>query len=306
MIEPINDDIVVQQGTDFTWARALLHDDGTIKNLTMGTNEVQTVTITGGPTGGTFNLTYNGATTAAIAWNATALAVQSALAALTTIGSGNVSCGGGPFPGTAVPVTFIGTLGRRDVVMTTATSSLTGGTSPAVAIAETVKGVVGWTGRFMVYPNSDYDAVPVVTLTTANGGLELGVLGIQRASTTLSAAAAAGANQVTVTSASSFVVGDTITVVIDEVAVHEATIAEISGTTITLSAALGDAVASGAVVQTWDPDYMLANVLLNLDDAATAALLPWGLGVFDLDLIDPFGHSARYWHGTACLQEGSS
>ena len=40
------------------------------------TDEVQTVTITGGPTGGTFTLTWGGQTTAAIAYNATAATVQ--------------------------------------------------------------------------------------------------------------------------------------------------------------------------------------------------------------------------------------
>jgi hypothetical protein len=42
-----------------------------------GVNEVQTVTITGTPTGGTFTLTSTGATTAAIAYNAAASAVAS-------------------------------------------------------------------------------------------------------------------------------------------------------------------------------------------------------------------------------------
>src|SRR3954465_8763162 len=52
-----------------------------------GTNEVQTITVTGTPTGGTFTLTYSTQTTAAIAYNATAAAVQTALEALSNIAS---------------------------------------------------------------------------------------------------------------------------------------------------------------------------------------------------------------------------
>lgn len=56
-----------------------------------GTNDVQTATISGSPTGGTFTLTFGGQTTSAIAYNAAASAVQSALAALTTIGAGTTN-----------------------------------------------------------------------------------------------------------------------------------------------------------------------------------------------------------------------
>jgi hypothetical protein len=71
-----------------------------------GTSEVQTITITGTPTGGTFTLTFAGATTSAIAYNASAATVQTALEALSTIGSGNVLCAGGALPGAAVTATF--------------------------------------------------------------------------------------------------------------------------------------------------------------------------------------------------------
>src|SRR3954451_6710120 len=77
-----------------------------------GVNEQQTVTITGTPTGGTFTLTYAGATTAAIAFNAAAAAVTTALEALPNIGPGNVLVSGGPGPGTPYVVTFQNALGR--------------------------------------------------------------------------------------------------------------------------------------------------------------------------------------------------
>lgn len=100
-------------------------------------SETQTVTVTGTPTGGTFTLTFSGQTTASIAYNAAASAVQSALEALSNIGTGNVACAGGPLPGSAVTVTFTGELASTNVAQMTATGSFTGGTSPAVAVTTT-------------------------------------------------------------------------------------------------------------------------------------------------------------------------
>jgi hypothetical protein len=103
------------------------------------TDEKQSVTVTGAPTGGTFTLTYSGQTTAAIAYNATAAAVQTALAALSNIGAGNVTvtgANGGPYT-----VAFVGTLANTDVAQMTASGAgLTGGTSPGVTVATTTAG----------------------------------------------------------------------------------------------------------------------------------------------------------------------
>lgn len=104
------------------------------------TNEVQTVTITGSPTGGTFTLTFNGQTTAAIAYNANAAAVQSALEALSNINVGDVTATGGALPGTAVTVTFGGQYLGVNVAQMTATGSLTGGSTPAVAVTTATAG----------------------------------------------------------------------------------------------------------------------------------------------------------------------
>jgi hypothetical protein len=99
-------------------------------------NEVQSVTITGTPTGGTFTLTYSGQTTSGIAYNATAATVQAALEALSNIAVGDVSVTGGPGPGTAFIVEFTGTLGNTNVAaMTASGASLTGGSTPGVTIA---------------------------------------------------------------------------------------------------------------------------------------------------------------------------
>jgi minor extracellular serine protease Vpr len=116
-----------------------------------GTNEVQSVAITGAPTGGSFTLSFTppagGAaqTTAPIAFNATAAIVRTALAALPGIGStANVNTGGGPLPGTAVSVTFQGTLGCRNIPQMTATAALTGGTTPTVAVTTTTSGATSF------------------------------------------------------------------------------------------------------------------------------------------------------------------
>lgn len=101
------------------------------------TNEVQTVTITGAPTGGTFTLTYSGQTTANISYSASSGQVQAALASLSTIGRGNVSVSGnGPYR-----VTFQGTLAATDVAaMTASGTGLTGGTTPGVTVTTPVTG----------------------------------------------------------------------------------------------------------------------------------------------------------------------
>ena len=115
------------------------------QNCTLTTNgtgsaDVQTVTITGTPTGGTFALGFQGAITAPIAYNASASTVQSALQALSTIGSGNVTCTGGSLPGTAVVCTFAGTKATGlQPLMTYSIGGLTGGT-PAMTIAHTTPG----------------------------------------------------------------------------------------------------------------------------------------------------------------------
>ncbi len=112
--------------------------------VTAGVNEVQTVTISGAPTGGTFTLTFNGATTAAIAYNASTADVQSALQALSTIGSGNVTVTG--TAGSSYTVAFVKALGWANQPQMTAAHAFTGGTSPSIAVATTTEGVAAATG----------------------------------------------------------------------------------------------------------------------------------------------------------------
>ena len=99
------------------------------------TDAVQDIALTGSPTGGTFTLTFGGDTTSAIAYNASASTVQSALVALGSIGSGNVAVIAAP-GGTGWEVQFTGTLANTyQTVIAGNGASLTGGTSPAVSVA---------------------------------------------------------------------------------------------------------------------------------------------------------------------------
>jgi hypothetical protein len=116
-----------------------------------GTDEVQTITIGGTPTGGTFTLTFDGLTTGAITWSSTngtlVSNIDTALEALGNIGTGGVTTAVGTMTagiGT-ITVTFTGNNAKRAVPTMTATSSLTG-SSPTVAVAETTPGVDA-TGR---------------------------------------------------------------------------------------------------------------------------------------------------------------
>lgn len=101
-------------------------------------NEVETLTVTGGPTGGTFTITFSGQTTAAIAYNATAAAVQTALEGLSNVNPGDITVtgnAGGPWT-----LTFGGQYLGEDVTQVTTTESFTGGTSPDITIATTTAG----------------------------------------------------------------------------------------------------------------------------------------------------------------------
>ncbi|WP_187368118.1 hypothetical protein [Nonomuraea terrae] len=136
--------------------------------------EVQTVTITGGPTGGTYTLTFDGETTAAIAYNATASAVQTALEALSNIEPGDVTAAGGPHPGTAVTVTFAGGyLGENVPQMSAASGSLTGGTTPTVTVTTTTGGGSGSADGTEMLAGFLFCAVDAPALTTTDVGAAL-------------------------------------------------------------------------------------------------------------------------------------
>lgn len=141
-------------------------------------NDVQTVTVNGTPTGGTFKLVYNGQTTGTIAYNAAASVVQAALVALSNIGTGNVAVtgsGGGPWT-----VTFQGALGNYwQPLMTVDYSLLTGGSTPTVTNVHTTPGVLN--GSYVAYAASGVlaaPAAPTVTATGSDGLLAVGAYSV--------------------------------------------------------------------------------------------------------------------------------
>ena len=120
-------------------ATTTLNDVLTWLNTNEGTaavDEVQTISSTA--TGGTFTMSFGGQTTGALAFNATAVQIDTALEALSSIGAGNVTCAGGPLGTAGVTVTFAGTLAGQDAAMVTVdNTNMTGGTA---SNAETTKG----------------------------------------------------------------------------------------------------------------------------------------------------------------------
>jgi hypothetical protein len=112
---------------------------GEVISTGAATAEVQTVTITGTPTGGTFTLTFDGETTADIDFDATNAEVDTALEALPNIAVGEVTVTGGPGPGAAFTVTFATSVGNVPQ-MTADGSGLTGGTAPDVTVTTTTPG----------------------------------------------------------------------------------------------------------------------------------------------------------------------
>jgi hypothetical protein len=114
-----------------------------LKNTEFGSNDIQKISITGAPTGGSFTLSALGQITAPIASSATAAGVQSALSALSRVGA-NIDCTGGPLPGTPVEVRFRDGLAGQPIGLMIANGSLlTGGTTPAVIVTHASALVAG-------------------------------------------------------------------------------------------------------------------------------------------------------------------
>ncbi|MCA9014044.1 MAG: right-handed parallel beta-helix repeat-containing protein, partial [Planctomycetaceae bacterium] len=113
----------------------------TVTTVTDGTsnNEVQEVIISGAPTGGTFTLSFDGATTGAIAFDADAMAIIAALEALPTVNPGDVIVRGDAING--FEIEFVGILATINVPQVTADASgLTGGTNPSITTKTTSVG----------------------------------------------------------------------------------------------------------------------------------------------------------------------
>lgn len=105
-----------------------------LAQITTATAQVQTLTIGGSPTGGTYTIVGNGTATGNLAYNANAATIQAAIRGLGGVYAGVVVAGSGPFT-----ITFPTTLG--DVTVLTTTAALTGGSTPTATIADTTPGV---------------------------------------------------------------------------------------------------------------------------------------------------------------------
>lgn len=176
------------------------------------------------------------------------------------------------------------------------------------SLAGTYLNTTGYTARLTAVPDGDWTADPVVLLTTANGGISVGVDGLTLAETTLGAGAAKGATSVTVASATGISIGDRIDIALaDGANIATTTVADLSGTTVTLQSALPGAADSGAAVYVTDVTTAgMYNVLLYMSGAATADLVPWGHGAYVLDLTDTAGREQRVAQHTIVLQEGDT
>ena len=144
--------------------------------ITAGTNEVQTLTIGGTPTGGTFKLRFESVTTSAITWsnnNTTLLAnIQAALDAHPSLGTnGCVASAGTVTAGIGTVLLTFGAARAKQAVetMTVASNALTG-SSPTLAVGETTPGVNA-TGLYDAFGQMGYDTAGVVYINTATGGV---------------------------------------------------------------------------------------------------------------------------------------
>lgn len=137
-------------------------------------------------TGGTYTITFSGGTTAAIAFNASAAAVKSALVLGTPLGVNDVLVTGGPgSAGATTPyiLEFTGDYGGQDVGAVTTTPTLTGGaTTAAVTVPtagssgasggatdgrENTDNIVGFNNTFLPWQLSERDVEIAVVYEAA-------------------------------------------------------------------------------------------------------------------------------------------
>jgi flagellar capping protein FliD len=121
--------------------------------------EIQTLTLNSVATSGHFHLTYMGETTGEIAYNASTDDIKTALEALSTVSTGDITVGGtGLDQAGDTTFTFLSSAGDVEMLSMDATA-LTGPSS--ISFAETTKGNNGWIDRSS---NSISDALLGLTL----------------------------------------------------------------------------------------------------------------------------------------------
>lgn len=111
-------------------------------------SEVQKLTTTNKATGGTFTLTYDGHTTAAIAYDATTAQIQAALDALPNVSAGDITVSGDKLTadGGVTTFTFLNTLGDVNLLSINP-SNLTPSANSNYIMTEQTKGSDGWINR---------------------------------------------------------------------------------------------------------------------------------------------------------------
>ncbi len=149
--------------------------------LSASANEIQTLTVTGGPTGGTVTTTVvhpiTGQTlTFDLPYNATNATAQAAARAV--LGD-NVTASGGPLPGTPIAFTFNNDFATIPVFPMTGASALAGGTNPAAAFARTTTGATANT--YSAYNDANGDGTQTARcilsydcVTDSGGNVTLG------------------------------------------------------------------------------------------------------------------------------------
>lgn len=152
------DDTIVKAGKKFLRYGQVL--------CRIGVAEIQTIVLTGGPTGGSFILTYptDGTNPAqvvvALPFNATAQALLEALSALSRIGLGGVQVTRTGAGTAGDPYTYTVTFNRAagNVPQFTSTNTFTGGTTPTVTHATPTAGTGGTgAGKFGPYDPAAVD-----------------------------------------------------------------------------------------------------------------------------------------------------
>lgn len=138
-------------------------------------SEIQTISITGGPTGGSFKINFNGEFTNHIAFDASAATIQQFLETLSAINPGDVIVSGGPGPNLPWKINFTGSLASQDVPQIGTANYLTGavGATPLITTRTTQNGVSATDEIAFISPRNQYhlqqalDRIrPVTTIPT--------------------------------------------------------------------------------------------------------------------------------------------
>jgi hypothetical protein len=137
--------------------------------------EIQTLTLSGTPAGGTVTLGFktNSTTPPAIAFNAAASAVQTALLSMPLFTTGDVVASGGALPSTVV-LAFAGQYANAELPVLTVTNALTGGTSPTATLTRMAPGATS--ANLVPILGSQFDYF----LTTTMAGLATATVKQQR------------------------------------------------------------------------------------------------------------------------------